>query len=434
MAKPKSKEQPYFSQLLVFILKELKNKKNLGLEWSNQWNIVNSVMNILIHDGVSDELKEWWDERKASIAEHFPRNKHCGYSNPETTKLKQGGKFLNYKITGYYLNEFHKGNQRFLIDSVKLKIDQTPIGKSDIARRISKRLLRYFDAEPNQFEVMNNSQLLGTYQNKDYSEFRAIWFVYIAAEMPQKIQIEKENKALGYSFLNTEECIDSGDYFEKLSIKIHIQPYESQKEFLMVSRFSYISPRLSAHHGSSNSLNFKFIFENSQLAKRHTIDSLYVNGIDCKHKMRKPVYFHEATDSFFRKQYIFDNIEESEFYKVERVCTSYLRFPIDDLVYHLPKYTRELSVVIELVDSPTDLVNLFRLSGALFLPAPLDKLKSFFRNRLLLEFEGEDGYPQGSGYRVSVRPIFNLLEYKPDNLFQNKGLSEQEDTEFEDWD
>ena len=252
--------------------------------------------------------------------------------------------------------------------------------------------------------------------------------------MPQKIQIEKENKALGYSFLNTEECIDSGDYFEKLSFKIHIQPYESQKEFLMVSRFTYISPRLSAHHGSSNSLNFKFIFENSQLARRHTIDSLYVNGIDCKHKMRKPVYFHEATDSFFRKQYIFDNIEESEFYKVERVCTSYLRFPNDDLVYHLPKYTRELSVVIELVDSPTDLVNLFRLSGALFLPAPLDKLKSFFRNRLLLEFEGEDGYPQGSGYRVSVRPIFNLLEYKPDNLFHNKGLSEQEDTEFEEWD
>ena len=92
MARPKGKELPYFSKLLELVLKEFKGRTNFDNNWSNKQTIVNSILKIIIHDEVDDELKTWWQVKFNKVKERNPLNKQMIYSNVEVSKICSGKK------------------------------------------------------------------------------------------------------------------------------------------------------------------------------------------------------------------------------------------------------------------------------------------------------------------------------------------------------
>ena len=146
MARPKGKELPYFSKLLELVLKEFKGRTNFDNNWNNKQTIVNSILKIIIHDEVDDELKTWWQFKFNKVKERNPLNKQMIYSNVELSKICSGKKFLDYRIWKYYQSELKEGKGRFHKNKFIEAINNSPLSEGDRLKEICTQFNSYINS------------------------------------------------------------------------------------------------------------------------------------------------------------------------------------------------------------------------------------------------------------------------------------------------
>ena len=439
MARPKGKELPYFSKLLELVLKEFKGRTNFDNNWSNKQTIVNSILKIIIHDEVDDELKTWWQFKCNKVKERNLLNKQMIYSNVEVSKICSGKKFLDYRIWKYYQSELKEGKGRFHKNKFIEAINNSPLSEGDRLKEICTQFNSYINSakirEDEYINCLNMGQLSSLYQNGNFVEFFAICLLFIASDMYQipveetnKIYyVEEDNSFLDNFIESVKFDLAEGKFFDEVDIYIHISPVKDLKMYRMVTKFKYHSPTIKKS-GKSYFVSFKFLFESEELSQLHELNSITINDIEYTDRVRVSSSFHDVMNrGIWSKVYEVDGIVPSDYYRVERTCTSYLRFPIGDIIYRLPRLSKYFKVIIELV---AEGVSAHKLDGSLFAPLEKDELRKFKRNRMLLEFEGEGFFPKGTGYKVMVRPILSILNQYGE---KNASCSEEEIEENQKW-